>query len=152
MWYGNSRTFLTLFLERAMRPIVKMFCLPADLSEERLKELHHNIVAIMMGLVEGVRSEDDLLVLFIPDMMKYGLGKDILVEIVLPIGSSFSPLLPRSVSRNITNTLIDMFPTANVNCLIGFSDASDGFWSLKLSLLSERPRGINFGDIVRRRT
>ena len=75
----------------AINVIVKIWCLPVLrdplYQEKQLLELHNMIVATTMGIPEfGVQSEKDMLNLFPADMMKYGLGKEILIE-VTPFGS-----------------------------------------------------------------
>lgn len=64
---------------------VKVWCLPANETEEQLRELHKSIVRAMQDLPPlEIVDENDMLVLFVPDMMKYGLGNEILVEVEFP--------------------------------------------------------------------
>lgn len=62
--------------------IVKVWCLPADQPEDVLRRLHLTIVEEVFKMrVLEVNDEDDMVVLFPPDLMKYGLGKEIVVEV-----------------------------------------------------------------------
>ena len=46
-------------------PVIKVWCLPADLSEERFRELHKTIVAATVSVHElGLRGEDEMVTLF----------------------------------------------------------------------------------------
>ena len=61
--------------------IVKVWCL-AEKEEAELKEIHKSIVSVLTGRKRiGVRNQRDLLVLFPPDLMSYGLGSEILIEV-----------------------------------------------------------------------
>jgi len=60
--------------------IVKVWCLP-EMTEEQLNGLHEAIVEMFVASETGVKNENDLMVLFPSDMMKYGLGKQIYFEV-----------------------------------------------------------------------
>ena len=60
---------------------VKTYCLPAMKQEELLK-LHQAIVGAAVKIPElNVKSENDMCNLFVPDLMTYGLGTEIIIEI-----------------------------------------------------------------------
>jgi len=61
--------------------VIKVWCLPT-LSQEALLSLFKDIVAAVVAIEKlGVKSENEMLVLFPPDTMTYGLGKEVLVEV-----------------------------------------------------------------------
>lgn len=64
----------------ASRLTVKVWCLPRQ-TEAKLKSLHQVLVEAVAKLNLGVKGEDDMIVLFPSDMMAYGLGSEILVEV-----------------------------------------------------------------------
>ncbi len=99
-----------------MKPIVKVYCLPAGLSENQLNDLFKDIVSAMISVEElGVVDEDDVLVLFVPDMMAYGLGKEVLAEIdaSLPFQEKTEEIKNR-VATEIGKAIQERFPGAEV--------------------------------------
>ncbi len=61
--------------------IIKVWCLP-KLSERALRSLHKRIVKAVLEIKSlNLHSETDMVVLFPMDMMSYGLGSEILIEI-----------------------------------------------------------------------
>ena len=109
-------------------PTIKVFCLPV-LEQNELKSLHQNIVKVMSGFPRtGVRGEEDLLVLFPPDLMAYGLGQEIKVEITD---------LPENARRNLNLLAQKMcmimkfrFPQARIFCKVKCIEPEAGVWSL----------------------
>ncbi|NTV55631.1 MAG: hypothetical protein HGB37_03695 [Candidatus Moranbacteria bacterium] len=60
----------------------RTWCLP-PLDERALNDLHNSIVkAVVSTPSSGVQSERDMLNLFPSDMMSYGLGDEVYVEIM----------------------------------------------------------------------
>lgn len=64
-----------------IKPVLKVWCLPV-LPEEKLVILHKDLVAAAASVKQlGLNNnENDLIVLFPADMMRYGLGSEILIE------------------------------------------------------------------------
>lgn len=68
--------------------VIKIWCLPKT-SQEKLNGFFQRVVDVLKNIpVFDIRSEKDILVLFPTDMMEYGLGSEILVE-VSNLGSNF---------------------------------------------------------------
>jgi hypothetical protein len=64
-----------------MLKIIVSLLAPTD-NEKMLRELHQEIVAAAAGIAGlKINGEDDLLVLFPPDLMRHGIGKELFVEI-----------------------------------------------------------------------
>jgi hypothetical protein len=64
------------------KPVVKVWCLPHSLGEEKLNEIFRDIVTSFT--VEprlNVEGERDLVVLFPSDLMSYGLGTEVIIEV-----------------------------------------------------------------------
>jgi len=64
--------------------VVKVYGLPPDRTEESLRDLHQEIVGVIVkmgGFHFLYKTEEDVLVWFVPDHMQYGLGTEFLVEI-----------------------------------------------------------------------
>lgn len=63
-----------------IKPVLKVWCLPS-MPEEALNKLHADLVDAVITIKRfGVSGENDIIVLFPPDMMRHGLGAEILVE------------------------------------------------------------------------
>ena len=69
-----------------VKSVIKLYCLP-EMNEHQLQQLHKVVVETALTALDGfnVKSEQDMLVLFPPDSMKYGLGSEVLVEVDLPM-------------------------------------------------------------------
>ncbi|PID52219.1 MAG: hypothetical protein CR972_02965 [Candidatus Moraniibacteriota bacterium] len=93
---------------------VKTWCLPADLTEEQLQELHNAIVCAVTSVPETrVSSENDMLNLFPEDKMRYGLGTEILVEIT---GCTCSHPARMKLMQAVGKVVKSLFPQAHVTC------------------------------------
>ncbi len=95
---------------------VKTWCLPSHLTEEQLNKLHNAIVYAVTSFPEtGVSSERDMLNLFPPDMMRYGLGTEILIEITnCNCNDSTCMHLAESVGKAVKA----LFPKAHIVCTV----------------------------------
>jgi len=65
-----------------MKPVIKVWCLP-NWVESVYEGLFKEIVRCLVS-IEEIQTEDDLLILFPPDRMAYGLGREIFIEIDWP--------------------------------------------------------------------
>ena len=64
-----------------MKPVVKISCLPHDRAEDWYVNLQVTIVAAVVAANVGISNENDMIVLMPMDLMKKGLGQEIIVEI-----------------------------------------------------------------------
>ncbi len=65
-----------------MKPLIKVWCLPPDQTEAQLKKLFDKIVeACKKDRLLRINGEDELTILFPSDMMRYGAGTEIIIEI-----------------------------------------------------------------------
>ncbi len=113
-----------------MMPMIKVWCLPNNLTEEKLREVHQEIVRAAVSVKElGLKDEGDILTLFPKDMMNYGLGTEIAIEVAelweMPertdeVRATLAKQLGEAVSRH--------FPTAKVMCYITPFGQQQGFW------------------------
>ncbi len=112
-------------------PVIKVWCLP-DITEEKLRELHHGIVKATES-VEALRlnGEQSMTVLFPEDKMKYGLGTDIIVEVGwLFVKPERTLDVRRELVRNLYRIVKKFFPNAKVECGEESLDREkQGFWS-----------------------
>lgn len=112
-------------------PVIKLWCLPNDLDEERLRELHKAVVAAVVGVKElGLRGEQDMITLFPPDMMKYGLGTEIIIEVGELFGKPERTEEVRGrLAQSLGETVKSLFPDAKVVCKLDPPfDPKQGYW------------------------
>jgi len=113
-----------------MRHTVKVYCLPASLSEVRLREIHRGIVNAMIDTRElQVRGEEDFITLFIPDMMQYGLGSEILVEIDLNNDPELDRKSRNVIAERIGYVMVDALGNVKIQCRVYTFKEENGFWS-----------------------
>ncbi len=116
-----------------IKPVLKLWCLP-QIPEDNLVALHKDLVAAAVSVKElKLKSERDLIVLFPSDMMKHGLGSELLVEYEHSneaSGEDFDILaakLGNAVKRHRPQAFIQ------VNVRPGQPDYEQHSWTSKLS-------------------
>lgn len=106
--------------------VIKVWCLPV-LSQDALQNLFKEIVAAVIATVPtpGVKNENDMLVLFPADLMAYGLGKEILVEIddSAVVSNGYYPTGSLQLARNVRRAVAQHCPSANI--IVRDVDSSD---------------------------
>lgn len=111
-------------------PIIKFWCLP-QVAEKELNELHQATVRAVVGIPElGLEGEEDMTCLFVPDMMKYGLGSEIIVEIsgLFKRPERTLQVIDRLASA-VGKAVSEKFPDAKVECFVYTFNPAHGFWS-----------------------
>ncbi|KPJ54827.1 hypothetical protein AMJ47_03185 [Parcubacteria bacterium DG_72] len=110
--------------------IVKVWCLPSGTTEDKLNHIHRAIVEAVVSISElGVKDEKGMVCLFPPDLMKYGLGEEIIVEI--DGSSDLDRPLPetrKQLAECVGKSVSDFYPDATVECLVRDFDPFQGFW------------------------
>jgi hypothetical protein len=112
-------------------PIIKVWCLPANQTEEDLNKLHRTIVAAVVSVSElKLKDQNDMIMLFPPDLMQYGLGTEIIIE----IGGLFEkPERTEEVRQRLAKTVglevHNLYPRAKVECSIQSFNPNQGFWT-----------------------
>lgn len=113
-------------------PIIKIWCLPPNQSEEKLNALHNNIVKAVTGIKElELKSEKDLTNLFVPDLMQYGLGTEIVIEITgLFLKLERTCEVRNRLAKAVGEAVKSLYPdTEKIECLIYSFNPADGFWT-----------------------
>ena len=112
-------------------PVIKVWCLPES-EEAKLNELHQGIVRAVASVPEiGVSDEKDITCLFPTDMMKYGLGTEIIVE-VTGLFDKFERTeeVRKQLARRIGEAVHSQYPdTELVECFVFPFHLGQGFWS-----------------------
>ncbi len=112
-------------------PIIKVWCLPANQSEHELRMLHKIIVGAVISVKElGLKDQNDMTCLFPPDLMKYGLGEEIIVEVT---GLFDKPERTDEVRQRLAKELGEaihiLYPNAKVECTVEVINPAKGFWT-----------------------
>ena len=76
----------------------------------------------------GIKNETEMLNLFPNDMMEYGLGTEIKIEIT-DLPSKSLKETRDALAEVVGKTVQDAFPDAFVRCKVRESDPRDGSWS-----------------------
>src|SRR5512133_791491 len=112
-------------------PIIKVWCLPEGQTEEGLKELHQAIVDAVISVKElCLEDETDMTVLFPPDLMKYGLGQVIAIEVSgLFKKPKRNEEVRQRLAERIGKAVHRLYPKADVECLVYSFNPKQGFWT-----------------------
>lgn len=111
--------------------IIKVWCLP-HLEEAQLNQLHQSLVGAVVGIPKfGVKDEKGVVCLFPSDMMQYGLGEEVIVEVTgvkemwsRPDTSSWDQLAAR-----LGYAVREHIPNANIECFVYGFRPTNGYWS-----------------------
>jgi phenylpyruvate tautomerase PptA (4-oxalocrotonate tautomerase family) len=111
-------------------PVIKVWCLPAGQTEEQLNHLHQEIVRAVVSISElGIKDENDMTCLFVPDLMSYGLGEEVIVEVCgLYDKPERTKTVKQELAKSIGRAVKNLYPKAKVECFILTFDPKQGFW------------------------
>ena len=111
-------------------PVIKVWCLP-KLSERKLNKVFKGIVSAVESIPElGLKGEKSMTILFPVDMMKYGLGTEIIIEVTgLFVNQERTNKVRERLAQAIGTTVKELFPKAMVECFVFPFDPSQGFWT-----------------------
>jgi len=112
--------------------IIKVWCLPVQ-SEEDFRNLHNKLVNALVGMKKlNLKGEKDMIVLFPADLMKYGLGEVIIVEVfgfdkeLLIVENDVS----QQVAEELGLAVSALYPEADVMCSVYNNfDPMFGYWT-----------------------
>ena len=109
---------------------IKVWCLPIDQSEEDLNSLHQAIVKSVVSVPETeTKSENDMVCLFPADLMKYGLGEEIIIEIDgLPIILRNDMEVREQLAQCVSKSVCRLYPDAKVECSVKRSNPATKVW------------------------
>lgn len=113
-------------------PIIKIWCLPPKQTEQDLNNLHQAIVAAVVSVSElGLKDETEMTCLFVPDLMVYGLGDEIIVEITgLFEKPERTEEVLQQLAKNVGQAVKELYPETNkIECLVYSFNPKQGFWT-----------------------
>jgi phenylpyruvate tautomerase PptA (4-oxalocrotonate tautomerase family) len=112
-------------------PIIKVWCLPKNIPEERLKILCEAIIAAVESIPElGFAGKNDVTVLFPSDRMEWGLGEEIIAEVGIFNKPERTEEVRAKLAEKIGQLLHGYFPSAKIECFIHPLERSSGFWKI----------------------
>lgn len=112
---------------------IEVKCLP-DTPEEDLRKLYKAIVTSVRSIPElGIKDEIEMLVLFPKDMMQFGLGTNILIEISRFRTDSDPIKHGKLLAKKVGEVVSSQYITARVDCFVygsvnGKSEELCGRW------------------------
>ncbi len=111
-------------------PVIKIWCLP-KCSERKLNRVFDRIVAAAVSVRElGLKDKHSMTVLFPTDMMKFGLGTEIIIEVTgLFIKPERTEEVRNRLAEQLGKTIKELFPKAMVECFVSPFDPTQGFWT-----------------------
>lgn len=111
--------------------VIKVWCLPSDQSEDDLNRLHRVIVKAAVSIPElCLQDENDMTCLFPADLMKYGLGEEIIVEIDGLPGILRENLIVREqLAKCVGESVSALYPKAKIKCSVREFSPSQGVWT-----------------------
>jgi len=112
--------------------VIKVWCLPPDQTEDSLNLLHKAIVEAVVSIPKlGVKDESSMVCLFPADLMKYGLGEEIIVEIdglpiILP--EEEDSAIREQLAMQVAESVAKLYHKAIVQCSVKGLDPSRKVW------------------------
>lgn len=119
--------------------IIKVWGLPLNQSEEILKHLHQIIIKAVSRISElDFSDQNDMVCLFPPDLMRDGLGEEIIIEIsgLLKKPERTAEVRQR-LAASVGSAVNALYPKAKVESSVSTMNPLQGFWT------SEKPVPCN---------
>ena len=121
-------------------PVIKVWCLPKS-SERKLKKVYKCIIEAVKSVIElGLKDDESITILFPTDMMKYGLGEEIIVEVTgLLVRTEHAREARQLLAKAIGTVIKDLYPKAMIECFVFSYDHTQGFWTNPREELGQKP-------------
>ena len=115
-------------------PVIKTWCLP-KMEEKELHDLHNALVAAVVSIKElGYKSEKDMTLLYPSDLMDYGLGTDIVIEVTVFVKPVCTPTVKQRLAEALGMVIQQRILSAKrVSCFVYSFNRPSGFWTSVLS-------------------
>lgn len=116
-----------------LMPIVEVYCLPTQVSQEQLNDLHREIIETVESVPElGLKDKNAVSVLFPMDRLIRGLSDEIIIikVIGLFVTPERSPAVRQKLAERLGSVVAKKFSnTIKTECFVFPFDPEDGFWS-----------------------
>lgn len=112
-------------------PIIKVWCLPKNITEDRLQILCKSIITTVESIHElDLFGKDAITVLFPSDRMEWGLGDEIIAEVAIFNKPERTDVVCAKLAEKVGTLLHGNFPSAKIECFIHPLERSSGFWKI----------------------
>jgi hypothetical protein len=108
-----------------MKPVIKIWCLPLDLTQKEYRNVQQTIVKVVESFKDfKLKGEESMIVLFPQDLMEYGLGTEIVIE-----GTSFpargiSLATWEDIAKALCVAIKRIFSEAHVQSTVGTTNST----------------------------
>jgi energy-converting hydrogenase Eha subunit A len=110
-------------------PIVKVWLLPTK-KEAVLMAILKAITDTILEIPELQLRKSDITIIFPTDLLKNGLGEEIIVEITgLYEKPERTPQVLQNLAQKVGQKVQTLYPKSKVECIIQSFDPAQGFWS-----------------------
>lgn len=111
-------------------PVIKLWCLPR-LTDRELRQLYQDVVRAVLSVPElNLKSRDDMTVVFPPDMVKFGLGKEVIVEVTgLFARRSRTNEVRGRLANHLGRAVQEHVPGAKIRVFVSTFRPDQGFWT-----------------------
>jgi len=121
-------------------PIIKVWCLPKNIPEERLQILCKAIITTVENIAElSLTGKNAITVLFPSDRMEWGLGDEIVAEVAIFNKPERTEEVRAKLAEKIGRLLHGHFPSAKIECFIHPLERTSGFWRINPHPKTEQP-------------
>jgi len=111
------------------KPIVKVFLVPGEWKEKQLQDCFDELVAAAKTVpVMRVSSEEDIIVLFPKDLMRKGLGTEVVIEVSLNFYPGLGDTQKRDVAYAMWRVMQDFLPKAHIQCTVSTFETVHGYF------------------------
>ena len=111
--------------------VIKVWCLPR-LEEAQLNQLHQSLIGAVVGVPKfGVKDEKGVVCLFPSDMMQYGLGEEVIVEVtgVKEMWTGKDTDSWNQLAARLGHAIRGHVSEARVECFVYGFRPTNGHWS-----------------------
>lgn len=110
-------------------PVIKVSCLPEQ-SEDELQKLWAALVRAVEEVPElNLKGKNSMTILFPTDAMKYGLGEEIIIEVIgLFERPDRTEVIRKRLAVSLATAVAKFFPNAMIECFIIPFNPANGFF------------------------
>jgi hypothetical protein len=107
--------------------VIKVWCLPQP-SQSRLRKVYESLVRAVKAVPE-LGKDPDMLVLMPSDLMKYGLGEEILIEVTgLPASRKINREVRNRLANHVGRALYEFYPLVQIEARVFATHQDEGHW------------------------
>lgn len=113
-----------------VKPVVKVYLLPDDWDQIMLRKCFDALLAAAKQTLRSpVEDTTDLVIIFPKDAIQKGLGREIIIEVDVPISIATSVAHEDAIAEAFHAVMTELLPKAYVQCKVYKFDTEHGFCS-----------------------